>query len=49
MIKKGESSKDEKMLKKGKILKEIGEKSLNELQIDNPFAEPRSEDPRKGQ
>ena len=37
MMKKGESKHDDKAYKKGKILKEIGEKQLNELQANNPF------------
>ena len=36
MMKKGESSHNDKMYKKGKILKEIGEKQLNEIQANSP-------------
>lgn len=39
MMKKGESKHNDKMYKKGKILKEIGEKQLAELQANNPFPE----------
>lgn len=38
MIKLGESSKDDKVLKKGKILKDIGERRLAELEANSPFA-----------
>ena len=37
MIKKGQTTNNDKLLKKGKIIKEIGEKRLNELQANNPF------------
>lgn len=36
MLKDGEKKKDEKMLKKGKILKEVGEKRVQELKESNP-------------
>lgn len=39
MIKDGEKRKDDKMVKKGKILKEVGEKRVNELKENNPFPE----------
>jgi len=37
MMKDGQAKHDDKMTKKGKIIKEIGEKSLAELQANNPF------------
>ena len=37
MMKDGGSRHDDKMSKKGKIFKEIGEKQLTELQANNPF------------
>lgn len=37
MMKYGEKKKDQKSLKKGKILKEIGEKRLAELKENNPL------------
>lgn len=37
MMKKSESNHDDKIFKKGKIIKEIGEKQLGELQANNPF------------
>ncbi len=45
MMKKGESKKDDKSYKRGKILKEIGEKQLLELQSNNPF--PDTKDNKK--
>lgn len=39
MIRDGEARKNDRMLKKGKILKDIGEKELAKLQADNPLAE----------
>lgn len=36
MMKEGEKRKDDKSLKKGKILKEIGEKRLAQLKENNP-------------
>ncbi|MBI4532647.1 MAG: hypothetical protein HY711_01770 [Candidatus Melainabacteria bacterium] len=41
MIKKGQASHNDKLLKKGKIIKEIGEKQLTELQANNPFPDMR--------
>jgi hypothetical protein len=46
MMKKGESRHNDKMYKKGKILKEIGEKQLAELQANNPF--PEDKEPKDG-
>lgn len=43
MMKKGETKNDDKMYKKGKILKEIAEKRLNELQANNPFPDTKGE------
>lgn len=40
MMKEGESKKNDKVFKKGKIIREIGEKRLAELQANNPFPEP---------
>ncbi len=40
MIKDGEAKHNDKIVKKGKIIKEIGEKRLAELQASNPFPEP---------
>lgn len=37
MVKKGEDKRDSRMMKKGHIFKEIGEKQLAELQNNNPF------------
>ncbi|MBK7747286.1 MAG: hypothetical protein IPP57_04815 [Candidatus Obscuribacter sp.] len=42
LIKDGESKKDDKMLKKGKILKGIGERTLDNLKSNNPLPEARS-------
>lgn len=39
MLKDGEKRKDEKMQKKGKILKEVGEKRVQELKESNPLPE----------
>ena len=39
MIKDGESRKDNKMLKKGQILKGIGERTLENLKASNPLPE----------
>lgn len=39
MMKDGESKKLTKVYKKGKILKEIGEKRVQELKANNPMAE----------
>lgn len=39
MMKDGEKRKDDKSLKKGKILKEIGEKRLAQLKENNPLPE----------
>ncbi|MBX9572549.1 MAG: hypothetical protein K2X77_26880 [Candidatus Obscuribacterales bacterium] len=36
MLKDGEKKKDDKMQKKGKILKEVGEKRVQELKESNP-------------
>ena len=37
MMKRGEDKHDKKMLKKGKILKDIGQRNLTELEANNPF------------
>lgn len=37
MVKDGEKKKDDKMVKKGKILKEVAEKRVNELKENNPL------------
>jgi hypothetical protein len=50
LVAKGESmmrSKDEKVSKKGRILKEIGEKRIAELKANNPFPEIAAKDPKK--
>lgn len=50
LIAKGEGmmkSKDEKDAKKGRILKEIGEKRLAELKASNPFPEIAGREPKK--
>jgi hypothetical protein len=50
LIAKGESmmkSKAEKEAKKGKILKEIGERRLAELRANNPFPEIAGREPKK--
>lgn len=39
MMKDGEKKKDDKMVKKGKILKEVAEKRVAELKEQNPFPE----------
>ncbi len=39
MMKDGEKHKDQKSLKKGKILKEIGEKRISQLKENNPVSE----------
>lgn len=39
MVKDGEKRKDEKMAKKGRILKEVAEKRVAELKEQNPFPE----------
>ena len=39
MVKDGEKKKDDKMIKKGKILKEVAEKRVAELKEQNPFPE----------
>lgn len=39
MIKDGNKRKDDKMVKKGQILKEVGEKRVKELKEDNPMSE----------
>jgi len=44
MMKDGQSKHDDKVFKKGEIIKKIGEKDLAELQANNPFPE----QPRKG-
>ena len=41
---KGEKRKDDKMTKKGKILMEIGQKELTDLQTNNPYATMRKND-----
>jgi hypothetical protein len=46
MMKAGEKKHDDKMMKKGKIIKEIGERRLTELQANNPFPEPEKENKR---
>ena len=50
LVSKGETmmkSKEDKVSKKGKILKEIGEKRLAELKQNNPFPELASKEPKK--
>jgi hypothetical protein len=50
LVSKGEEmmrSKDEKVAKKGKILKEIGEKRIAELRANSPFPELAAKDPKK--
>ncbi len=37
MVKDGEKKKDDKAMKKGKILKEVAEKRLNDLKENNPM------------
>lgn len=37
MLKKGQNKRDNRMIKKGQIFKEIGEKQLADLQNNNPF------------
>ena len=44
MMKEGESKHNDKIFKKGDIIKKIGEKDLAELQANNPFPE----QPKKG-
>lgn len=39
MVKDGEKKKDDKIVKKGKILKEVAEKRVAELKEQNPFPE----------
>lgn len=39
MMKAGEGKHDDKMFKKGKIMMEIGQRRLNELETNNPFPE----------
>lgn len=41
MMKDGEKRHDNKVYKKGKIFKEIGEKQLAELEANNPFPTPQ--------
>jgi hypothetical protein len=48
MMKKGESKHDDKMYKKGKIVKEIGEKQLNDLQANNPLPDAKAKDKKAG-
>jgi len=47
MMKKGEARHNDKMYKKGKILKEIADKRLNELQANNPFSDAKSPEDKK--
>lgn len=47
MIKAGEKANDEKALKKGKILKDIGERRLAELRQNSPFLD-MAGNPRPG-
>ncbi len=48
MMKKGESSHNDKLFKRGKILKEIGERNLSELQANNPFPDIKKDDKKDG-
>ena len=50
LVRRGESmshSRDDKIAKKGRILKEIGEKRIAELKANNPFPEIAGRDPKK--
>ena len=50
LVAKGEEmmrSKDEKQAKKGKIIKDIGERRIAELKANNPFPEVASREPKK--
>jgi hypothetical protein len=50
LVARGEAmmkSKDDKECKKGKILKEIGERRISELKANNPFPEIAGREPKK--
>lgn len=49
MMKRGEAKHDDRMYKRGKIYKEIGEKNLTEMQANNPFPQepPKDKDKEK--
>lgn len=47
MMKDGQSGKDDKTFKRGKVIKEIGERQLAELTANNPFPEPEKIDKKK--
>jgi hypothetical protein len=48
MMKLGESKHSDKIFKKGKIIKDIGEKRLAELEANNPFPEMNQKKAAKG-
>lgn len=47
MMKSGQTGKDDKVFKRGKVIKEIGERQLAELTANNPFPEPEKIDKKK--
>lgn len=48
MMKRAEQKHDNKSFKKGKILKEIGEKQLAELEANNPFPDLKAKPKKAG-